>query len=126
MDGDVYSGYLGLDYRVRPDVLLGLAVAHSRGDVDYASAGVTKGELDVELTSVLPYAHWAPRPGLRVWGLLGVGWGSAELRDEAGTVKPDLEMLIAAGGVRQELLKWRQIDLVLKAGPTGTCRTSRT
>ncbi len=115
MDGNVYSGYLGLDYRMRPDVLLGLAVAHSRGDVDYASAGVTEGALDVELTSVLPYAHWTPRPGLGVWGLLGAGWGGAELRDEAGTVKPGLEMLMAAGGVRQELLKWREIDLALKA-----------
>lgn len=115
MDGDVYSGYLGLDYRVRPDVLLGLAAAHSRGDVDYAAAGVTEGNLDVELTSVLPYAHWTPAPGLGVWGLLGAGWGSAELRDEAGTVKSDLEMLMAAGGVRQELLKWRRIGLALKA-----------
>ena len=115
MDGDVYSGYLGLDYRVRPDVLLGLAVAHSRGDVDYATTGVTEGALDVELTSVLPYAHWTPRPGLGVWGLVGAGWGRAELRDEAGTVKTDLEMLMAAGGVRQELLTWRRIDLAVKA-----------
>ena len=115
MDGDVYSGYLGLDYRVRPDVLLGLAVAHSRGDVDYASTGVTEGALDVELTSVLPYAHWTPRPGLGVWGLVGAGWGRAELRDEAGTVKTDLEMLMAAGGVRQDLLTWRRIDLAVKA-----------
>ena len=115
MDGDVYSGYLGLDYRVRPDVLLGLAVAHSRGDVDYATTGVTEGALDVELTSVLPYAHWTPRPGLGVWGLVGAGWGRAELRDEAGTVKTDLEMLLAAGGVRQDLLTWRRIDLAVKA-----------
>lgn len=29
MDGTVFTGYLGVDYRVQPTVLLGLAVAHS-------------------------------------------------------------------------------------------------
>lgn len=35
MDGDVSAGYLRLDYRLQPNVLLGLAVAHSQGDMDY-------------------------------------------------------------------------------------------
>ena len=61
MDGNVFTGYLGVDHRLRSNVLLGLAVAHSQGDVD------------VTLTSVLSYAHWRPRPGLGVWGLFGVG-----------------------------------------------------
>lgn len=45
MEGNVFTGYLGLDYRVQPTVLLGLAVAHSQGDVD------------ITVTSVVPYAH---------------------------------------------------------------------
>jgi len=65
-------------------VLLGLAVADSRGDVDYEARDVTKGDVDLTLTSVLPYAHWSPRPGLGVWGLFGAGWGDLQLRDEAG------------------------------------------
>ena len=115
MAGDVFTGYLGLDYRLQPNVLLGLAVAHSRGDVDYETTDVTKGDVDVTLTSVLPYAHWTPRPGLGVWGLLGAGWGDVDLTDEAGEVKTDLEMLMAAVGARQELLTWRRIELALKA-----------
>ena len=53
------------------------------------------------------YAHWSPRPGLGVWGLSGAGWGNLALRDEAGKVKTDLEMLMVAVGARQELLTWR-------------------
>ena len=115
MDGNVFTGYLGVDYRLQPTVLLGLAVAHSQGDVDYETADVTKGDVDVTLTSILPYAHWSPRPGLGVWGLFGAGWGDLKLRDEAGKVKTDLEMLLGAVGARQEVLTWRRIDVALKA-----------
>ena len=115
MDGEVFSGYVGLDYRAGHDLLLGAAVGHSRGDVGYETQDVTTGEVDVELTSVLPYAHWSPRPGRGLWGLVGAGWGDAELQDEAGTVETDLEMLLAAVGVRQAVLTWRGVDLALKA-----------
>ena len=103
MDGNVFIGSLGVDYRLQPTVLLGLAVAHSQGDVD------------ITLTSVLPYAYRNPRPGLGVWGVFGAGWGDLKLRDEAGRVQTDLEMLLGAVGVRQEVLTWRQIDVALKA-----------
>ena len=63
MDGRLYSGYVGVDYRPQATVLMGLAVAHSTGDVNYEREA-TKAGADVELTSVLPYAHWQPRPGL--------------------------------------------------------------
>ena len=84
MAGNVFTGYLGIDYRLQPTVLLGLAVAHSHGDVDYAATDVTTGDMDIMLTSVLPYAHWSLRPGLGVWGLFGAGWGNLDLRGEAG------------------------------------------
>ena len=88
MDGTLYSGYLGLDYRPQATVLLGLAVAHSTGDVSYERTGTTKAGADVKLTSVLPYAHWQPRPGLGVWGLAGAGWG--EMDPEAGGRRSDV------------------------------------
>ncbi len=115
MDGDVFTGYVGLDYRMRRDVLLGMALAQSWGDVDYETTGVTRGKVDVGLTSVLPYVHWTPRSGLGVWGLLGAGWGDTDLEDEAGKADSDLEMLLASVGARQELFTWRKIDLAMKA-----------
>ena len=115
IDGEVVGGYLGLDYRPRQDALVGVALAHSRGEVDYAIDSVTSGEVDLDLTSVLPYAHWSPRAGMGAWGLLGAGWGRAELKDEAGKVETDLRMWMAAAGLRQDVASWREIDLALKA-----------
>ena len=115
MDGNVFMGYLGLDYRLQSNVLLGLPVARSQGDVDYETRDVTRGDVDLTLTSVLPYAHWSPRPGLGVWGLFGAGWGDLDLQDEAGKVQTDLEMLMGAVGARQEVLRWRRINVAVKA-----------
>ena len=115
IDGTVFTGYLGVDYRLQPTVLLGLAVAHSQGDVDYETMDVTKGDVDITLTGILPYVHRSPRPGLGVWGLFGAGWGDLKLRDEAGKVNTDLELLLGAVGARQEVVTWRQIDVALKA-----------
>ena len=115
MDGEVFTGYVGLDYRLQPDVLLGLAVAHSRGDVVTETADAAGGDVTLRLTSVLPYAHWTPRPSLGVWGVFGAGWGAAAVKDEQGRVQTDLEMRMAAAGARQAVLTWRQIDVALKA-----------
>ena len=114
MDGDVFSGYLGLDYRVRTNVLLGLAVSHAAGKVDYETDAGDRGRVDTGLTSVMPYAHWTVRPGLGVWGLLGAGWGDAELTDADGEVKTDIHMLMAAGGARQEVARLYGVDLAVK------------
>ena len=115
MDGEVAGGYLGLDHRSAGGALAGVAIAHARSDVDYAIDSVITGEVDLELTSVLPYAHFSPRPGLGVWGLLGAGWGSAGLKDEAGEVETDVKMRMAAAGLRQEVAAWRGIDATAKA-----------
>ena len=114
MDGDVFSGYLGLDYRVRTNVLLGLAVSHAAGKIDYETDAGDRGRVDTGLTSVMPYAHWTVRPGLGVWGLLGAGWGDAELTDADGEVKTDIHMLMAAGGARQEVARLYGVDLAVK------------
>lgn len=114
MDGDVFSGYLGLDYRARTNVLLGVAVSHAAGKVDYETAADDRGRVDTALTSVMPYAHWTVRPGLGVWGLLGAGWGDAELTDPNGEVKTDIHMLMAAGGARQEVATLYGVGLAVK------------
>ena len=116
MDGRLYSGYVGLDYRPQATVLLGLAVAHSTGDVNYERTEATKAGADVELTSVLPYAHWQPRPGLGVWGLAGAGWGEMDLKlvGDAQTYTTRLTSWLGAVGGRQALTTWQGIDLAAK------------
>ena len=114
LDGEVAGGYLGLDHRLADGALAGVAVAHDRSGVDYAIDSVTTGEVDLELTSVLPWAHFSPRSDLGVWGLLGVGWGQAELKDEAGRVKTDVKMRMAAAGLRREVGAWQGGDAAAK------------
>ena len=115
MDGTLYSGYVGVDYRPQATMLLGLALAHSTGDVNYEREA-TKAGADVELTSVLPYAHWQPRPGLGVWGLAGVGWGEMGLKlvGDPQTYTTGLTSWLGAVGGRQALTTWQGIDLAAK------------
>ena len=116
MDGTLYTGYLGLDYRPRSSLLIGLAVAHSTGDVEYERIGVTKAGVDVRLTSVLPYAHWQPYAGLGVWGLLGTGWGDLGIKvvGDDQTRGTGLTSWLGAVGGRQALTTWQGIDLAAK------------
>ena len=72
MEGKGFTSYLGGVYRLQPTVLGGVTVAYSQSDVDYTTADVTRGDIDITLMSVLPYAHRNPRPGLGVWG----GWSA--------------------------------------------------
>ena len=115
LDGEVAGGYLGLDRRLPGGALAGVAIAHERSGVDYAIDSITTGKVDLELTSVLPYAHFRPRSGLGVWGLLGAGRGRAGLQDEAGKVETGVKMRMAAAGLRQEVAAWRGIDAAAKA-----------
>ena len=121
MDGDLYSGYLGLDYRLDPKIMLGLALSHATGDVDYeVTRNQTKVGLDVQLTSVLPYARWQPYAGLGLWGMFGAGWGEMDLDvadfdgfNEKQTT--DLTLVMGALGGRQALVSWQGIDFAAKA-----------
>ena len=118
VDGDVLSGYLGMDFRVREDVLAGVALSYSEGETDYHFAGNngTKGTIDTTLTGVHPYAHWQPRAGLSVWAMVGRGWGNATLDDgDSAPVETDLEMSMGAVGGRRALVSAGGLDWSLKA-----------
>ncbi len=120
MDGDLYSGYLGLDYRLDPKVMLGLAVSHTAGDVDYEvtrDSGKVGVGLDIQLTSVLPYAQWQPYSGLGVWGMFGAGWGEMDRSVVGFSEKEttDLTLVMGALGGRHALISWNGIDFAAKA-----------
>ena len=115
LDGDVNTGYLGIDALLPRNVRLGVAVARSSGEIDYRMAGVTDGELDLQLTSILPYVHWTLCNGVDLWAMAGSGSGEATLMDEVGEVDSDIAMRLAAFGVRQELNAWRGLDMAVKA-----------
>ena len=116
MDADGFTGYLGVEYRIRKNLLLGLALTHSRGDLDY-DAVKTRNTLvpsDYGITSVLPYVHFQVRPGLGVWGLAGFGRGSSDMSDFFGFVDADMTLMMGAGGARQDLSTWYGIGFAVK------------
>ena len=115
LDGDIVSGYLGLDYRPSRRMLVGVAVSHSRGDADFSSADIADGEVETDLTSILPYVQWQARPGLSVWGLVGYGEGESEITDSGESRKTDVEMKTAALGARGKLWSGGRADVALKA-----------
>ncbi len=115
MDGEIVSGFAGVERRVGADALVGLALSRSEGDIDYTADEATKGAADVALTGLLPYVHWNPRPELGVWGAFGFGWGDLGVEDEAGAVDTGLEMRMAAAGLRRDLAHWRGVALAVKA-----------
>ncbi len=116
MDGGVVSGFLGVDYRWRENLLAGLAVSRSQGTLDYEGAAAGKGEVKLGLTSVYPYLRWSPGSKLGVWGLLGFGPGRARLSDsEVSGLETEVGMWMAAAGVRRELASGRSANLALKA-----------
>ncbi len=102
--GDLFTMHAGVDTRVGSRLLLGAAVSHSLGKLGYTlGAHGGPAAVDGDLTSVQPYALWAPRAGLEVWGLGGVGRGTLRVSDSFGTVDTGARMRLAAGGVRQEV-----------------------
>ncbi len=107
VDGDVLTGTVGVDGEW-DRWLAGVAVAHSRGDGAFASAGLAErgqGDLEQTLTSLHPYLRYAVTDQLDVWGLLGYGWGELDLEiDNATTIETDTQLVMGAFGGRGVLL----------------------
>ena len=117
MDGEVFAGHIGLDYRFSGSMLAGVIVSRTKGDVDYRFSGPVgdNGGIDMQLTSAHPYLHWSPFQGLGVWGSVGFGRGGATLEDEKGAVETGISMRMTALGARQELMPIGRFALAIKA-----------
>ena len=112
-DGSVLSGYLGVDWRGQPDILVGGAVAYgTAGDVTYrgaagAAAG-SKGKATVTTVVALPYAHWSPSRGLGVWALAGLGGGAAAVTPAGSraAIETGVFLTLGAAGIRYDVIGW--------------------
>ena len=114
VDGETGTFYIGVDRR-RGENVLGLALSTSRGRVDYASELAGEGELDIRLTSLIPYGRWSLGKGRSVWALLGAGGGESALSDaQDERLSTDLTRELVAGGARQELGSRSGYSLALK------------
>ena len=102
LDGEVRTGYVGLDARLGDGWVAGGAVSYSRGEVDYRSrnSGANGGRLQTRLSSVYPYARKRWDNGSEVWGVVGVGGGTAEDRWAALSTSEEADLSMTMGTVR--------------------------
>ena len=95
--GDVRTGYLGLDGRAGERALFGVALSHSLGQAEYAGVDAA-GTMQMEVTTVLPYARFTPDRQSEAWIVLGVGRGERQTfvegqLHESGAFAPKLGAL---------------------------------
>ena len=119
-DGDLYSGYVGLDKRLRNGALAGVLLAYSKGEFEYVDTVGGKGEYDLDISSVNPYVGWSLSEDLDIWASVGYGVGEVELNDGDGPRSSDLEVgsvSVGASGrlvVSDELIAGGRSELHLR------------
>ena len=108
-EGDVRTGYVGVDRVLSERLMAGVAVSRSLGGGDWRAAG-TRGALSTRLTAAYPYVRWTDGP-TSAWAAIGGGRGSAENERQTGrTGASDVDLRLglvegrrqvaALGGVR--------------------------
>ena len=109
-DGDLRAGYLGLDVQIDERWLAGIAVSQTAATADYTLDGNDvdgRGQMDISLTSLLPYIRFAPDQKSELWAILGSGGGEIENARpgmaSAAQETSDLTLWMAAAGGRQAL-----------------------
>ena len=107
--GNMVSAHAGVDLRVGPDILAGVAGSYSSGSFDFTDrtgARPVTGTYGTTMASVHPYVAWfSGAPGTSVWGSAGFGRGDIEVDDvREGLRTSPASMLTGAGGASYQLL----------------------
>ena len=124
LDGEVVTGMLGAEW-TRGRWTAGLIVSHSVGEGGYSDGSGTgsasgtgpgsgsgaSGRVEATLTGLFPWARHALSERLEAWGAAGYGAGELTVTpkkpgtDEDGaTIRADLDLRMAAAGLRGVLL----------------------
>ena len=135
-DGANWTFTVGVDGRLKPELLAGVALSHSTARSDYHYFGSAMGgDYDVDLTVVSPYLNWSAGDQLGLWTSVGYGKGSSrfslnsigelelsaidELDQAATRQEQDSDFFSFAGGLRWEAFHTDATQLAIKlAGAT--------
>ena len=99
-EGDLRTGWAGIDRALGARWLVGVAVAQSTGGSDWRS-GSAAGSLYTRLTAVYPHLNWSDGVS-SVWAMTGGGRGSAENTRDSGRVgESGLSLALGAFEVRR-------------------------
>ena len=107
--GNMVSAHAGVDARIGPDLLAGVAGSYSSGSFDFTDrtgASPVTGTYGTTMTSVHPYLAWfSGASGTSVWGSAGFGRGDVEVDDvREGLRTSPASTLTGAGGASYQLL----------------------
>ena len=113
-DGELQTGYVGVDTWLSDNWMLGLAVARSRGTGDWR-AGRANGSLETRLVAVHPYLQWSSG-ATSLWATAGAGWGDADnVRDSGRTETSGLGLRLGLVELRRRLAAGGGFELGLRA-----------
>ncbi len=80
-DGEMWSANFGADYRIRSDLLAGIAISRHQGQFD-AETDNKKSIYETALNSVQPYMAWLLEDGSNLWTSAGYGDGGVRIKEE--------------------------------------------
>ena len=119
LDGEVASAMVGADW-ARDAWTAGLIASRSVGEGSYA--GNSSGRVEATLTGLYPWGRLALSEQTDVWGAAGYGTGELSVTpkkpgiDEDGaTIRTDLDLRMAAVGLRGDLLDGSEDGFTLTA-----------
>ena len=119
LDGEVSSAMVGVDW-ARDDRTAGLIASRSVGQGGYA--GNSGGRVEATLTGVYPWGRIALSEQADIWGAAGYGTGELSVTpkkpgtdEDAAAIRTDLDLRMAAAGLRGELLDGAEDGLTLAA-----------
>ena len=108
LDGEVASGMIGADL-IRDAWAAGLIVSHSVGEGGYA--GHSEGRVETSLSGLYPWGRLALSERVDAWATAGYGQGGLavtpkkpETDEDAATIRTDLDLRMAAAGLRGVLI----------------------
>ena len=107
-DGDSYGFQIGADTRWNNNLLTGLSVSWSEGEVEYiqgSGASREEGDYTLTLVGIHPYIGWSNDSGsLSLWGSVGYADGEVEIEPDGGSRRThDTTLVSVAGGFKHRL-----------------------
>ena len=108
VDGNGFSGVIGMDLQPIPQLVSGLALTTSRWGLDYttdANGAGEEGTYEIGVTMLNPYVNWWATEQLSLWATFGYGRGEVEQTPEGDDATTRTDALTSwAGGVRFEVV----------------------
>ena len=117
-NGELFSARVGVDGRLRNDLMVGAALSWSQADLTYRDAD-GNGEYKVDLESFHPYLGWRG-DSLEWWATIGHGTGELKVLGDAGRWVSDVRMNTAAVGGSGRIWKSDRATVRLKGEAMGT------